>query len=139
MPQMSRPRFFKASTRLIELQCCVTQGEAAAAVPVQDAAEAELAEEEALLAAAERREAAAAAAAAEVAGGGNETEEEEEPEEENVGQWSPRPLDAEHVVGQDVIPEEEDARLLELLRAQVSLPGKALCLAVSVACEHAAA
>ncbi|EIE19628.1 hypothetical protein COCSUDRAFT_67727 [Coccomyxa subellipsoidea C-169] len=50
-----------------------------------------------------------------------ETEEDEyeEPEEENVGQWSPRPLEPEHVVGQDVIPEEEDARLLDLLRKKV--------------------
>lgn len=49
-----------------------------------------------------------------------ELDDDEEPEEENTGQWSPRPLDPEHVAGQDVIPEEEDARLLELLRAQVS-------------------
>lgn len=48
-----------------------------------------------------------------------EEEEYEEPEEENVGQWSPRPLEPEHVVGQDVIPEEEDARLLDLLRKKV--------------------
>ena len=46
-------------------------------------------------------------------------DEEEEPEEENTGQWSPQPLDPEQVQGQDIIPEEEDARLLELLRAQV--------------------
>ncbi len=37
----------------------------------------------------------------------------------NAGQWSPRPLDAEHVAGQEVIPEEDDMRLLELLRAQI--------------------
>lgn len=48
-----------------------------------------------------------------------EEEEYEEPEEENVGQWSPRPLEPEHVVGQDVIPEEEDTRLLDLLRKKV--------------------
>jgi len=36
-----------------------------------------------------------------------------------TGQWSPKPLDAEHVAGQEVIPEEEDMRLLELQRAQV--------------------
>lgn len=36
-----------------------------------------------------------------------------------VGQWSPRPLDAEHVAGQDVITEEEDVLLLELQRAQI--------------------
>ncbi len=53
-----------------------------------------------------------------------EEDEYEEPEEENVGQWSPRPLEPEHVVGQDVIPEEEDARLLDLLRKKV---GALLC------------
>ena len=36
-----------------------------------------------------------------------------------AGQWSPRPLDAEHVAGQEVITEEEDILLLELLRAQI--------------------
>lgn len=50
-----------------------------------------------------------------------EEDEYEEPEEENVGQWSPRALEPEHVVGQDVIPEEEDARLLDLLRKKVGL------------------
>ncbi len=58
-----------------------------------------------------------------LAGGG---EEEEEPEEENTGQWSPAPLDPEQVQGQDIIPEEEDARLLELLRAQVGGPPRRL-------------
>ena len=37
----------------------------------------------------------------------------------DAGQWSPRPLDAEHVAGQEVITEEEDVLLLELLRAQI--------------------
>ena len=50
----------------------------------------------------------------------DQDEETEEEQEENTGQWSPRALEPEHVpLGQDVIPEEEDARLLELLRAQV--------------------
>lgn len=40
-------------------------------------------------------------------------------EEENTGQWSPRPLAAAVVAGQDVVGEEDDRRLLELLRAQV--------------------
>ncbi len=37
-----------------------------------------------------------------------------------AGQWSPKPLDAEHVAGQEVVTEEEDMRLLELQRAQAS-------------------
>ena len=50
----------------------------------------------------------------------DQDEEPEEEQEENTGQWSPRALEPVHVpLGQDVIPEEEDARLLELLRAQV--------------------
>ena len=54
-----------------------------------------------------------------------EDEDEEEPQEENVGQWSPRALDPEHVQSsEDVIPDEEDARLLELLRAQVGGPAE---------------
>ena len=48
-----------------------------------------------------------------------EEEEEEEEEEENVGQWSPAPLDAQHVGGQDVVHEDDDQRLLDLLRKQV--------------------
>ncbi len=35
------------------------------------------------------------------------------------GNYSPRPLAPEHVVGHDVVPEEEDAKLLAVLRAQV--------------------
>lgn len=35
------------------------------------------------------------------------------------GEYSPRPLPPEQLVGQNVVPEEEDARMLELLRAQV--------------------
>ena len=50
---------------------------------------------------------------------GDESEEWEPPEEENVGQWSPPRLDPRAATGQDIITEEEDARLLELLRAQV--------------------
>ena len=49
----------------------------------------------------------------------DESEDWEPPEEENVGQWSPPRLDPRAATGQDIIPEEEDARLLELLRAQV--------------------
>ncbi|KAK9806113.1 hypothetical protein WJX72_002023 [[Myrmecia] bisecta] len=59
--------------------------------------------------------AAAAAVAAPVA----EESESEEEEEDNTGQWSPRPLDPEHVIGQDVIPEDDDRALLDLMRAQV--------------------
>ena len=40
-------------------------------------------------------------------------------EEENTGQWSPRPLAAAVVAGQDVVAEDDDRRLLDLLRAQV--------------------
>ena len=40
-------------------------------------------------------------------------------EEENTGQWSPAPLPTAMVAGQDVISEEDDLRLLELLRQQV--------------------
>ena len=40
-------------------------------------------------------------------------------EEENTGQWSPRPLPAAVVAGQDVVGEDDDRRLLDLLRAQV--------------------
>ena len=47
-------------------------------------------------------------------------EEEEEEEEENVGQWSPVPLDAQHIGNQDVVHEDDDQRLLDLLRKQVS-------------------
>ena len=40
--------------------------------------------------------------------------------EENVGQWSPPPLDMAMVTtGQDVVHEDDDTRLLDLLRAQV--------------------
>lgn len=49
-----------------------------------------------------------------------EEEEEEEEEEENVGQWSPVPLDAQHIGNQDVVHEDEDQRLIDLLRKQVS-------------------
>lgn len=37
------------------------------------------------------------------------------------GAYSPRPLPPEHVVGHEVIPEDEDVRLLALLRAQVKV------------------
>ena len=50
-----------------------------------------------------------------------EEEEEEEEEEENVGQWSPAPLDAHHIGNQDVVHEDDDQRLLDLLRKQVSI------------------
>ena len=43
----------------------------------------------------------------------------ESEEEENTGQWSPRPVPAAVVAGQDVVAEDDDRRLLELLRAQV--------------------
>ncbi|KAL3159310.1 hypothetical protein ABBQ32_011264 [Trebouxia sp. C0010 RCD-2024] len=46
-------------------------------------------------------------------------EEDEEEEEENVGQWSPVPLDAQHIGNQDVVHEDEDQRLIDLLRKQV--------------------
>lgn len=39
--------------------------------------------------------------------------------ESAAGTYSPRPLPPEHVVGHDVVPEDEDLQLLELLRAQV--------------------
>lgn len=51
-----------------------------------------------------------------------EEEEEEGEEEENTGQWSPVPLDAQHIRNQDVVHEDEDQRLIDLLRKQVSLP-----------------
>jgi hypothetical protein len=38
-----------------------------------------------------------------------------------AGSFSPVPLPATAYAGQEVIPEEEDKRLLELLRAQVGL------------------
>ena len=50
-----------------------------------------------------------------------EEEEEEEEEEENIGQWSPAPLDAHHIGNQDVVHEDDDQRLLDLLRKQVSI------------------
>ena len=37
------------------------------------------------------------------------------------GRYSPRPLPPEHVVGHEVIPEEDDLRLLSLLRVQVKV------------------
>ena len=52
-------------------------------------------------------------------------EEEEEEEEENVGQWSPVPLYAQHIGNQDVVHEDEDQRLIDLLRKQVSLTSDA--------------
>eukprot|EP00208_Stichococcus_sp_RCC1054_P002856 CAMPEP_0206140744 /NCGR_PEP_ID=MMETSP1473-20131121/10524_1 /ASSEMBLY_ACC=CAM_ASM_001109 /TAXON_ID=1461547 /ORGANISM="Stichococcus sp, Strain RCC1054" /LENGTH=711 /DNA_ID=CAMNT_0053535011 /DNA_START=336 /DNA_END=2471 /DNA_ORIENTATION=+ len=40
--------------------------------------------------------------------------------EENVGQWSPPPVDPAMIgVGQDVVHEDDDRRILDLLRAQV--------------------
>ena len=50
-----------------------------------------------------------------------EDEEEEEEEEENVGQWSPVPLDGQHIGTQDVVHEDEDQRLIDLLRKQVNM------------------
>lgn len=88
-----------------------------AAVSERDDAEIELPDEEQLLA----EEAAAAATERRPPEEPDEMDY-EEPEEENVGQWSPRPLEPEHVVGLDVIPEEEDARLLDLLRKKVRCP-----------------
>ena len=55
-------------------------------------------------------------------------EESEEGEEENVGQWSPEPLDARHVGSQDVIHEDDDMRMLALLRSQVTAH-EVLCMA----------
>ena len=46
-------------------------------------------------------------------------EEDEEDEDENVGQWSPMPLDAQHIGNQDVVHEDDDQRLIDLLRKQV--------------------
>lgn len=55
------------------------------------------------------------AAARQWSGSGSDSE-----AEENVGQWSPPPVDPALVgVGQDVVHEDDDARMLELLRAQV--------------------
>lgn len=48
-----------------------------------------------------------------------EPEEDEEEEEENTGQWSPVPLDSQHIGNQDVVHEDEDQRLINLLRKQV--------------------
>ena len=60
-----------------------------------------------------------------------EEEEDEEEEEENVGQWSPAPLDAQHVGSQDVVHEDDDQRLLDLLRKQVGVCGKMPVIAVN--------
>jgi len=37
------------------------------------------------------------------------------------GDYSPKPLPPEQLVGQDAVPEEEDARMLQILRAQVQM------------------
>ena len=47
-------------------------------------------------------------------------ESEDEGHESNIGQWSPEPLDQAQIGGRDVIPEEDDLRMLNLLRAQVT-------------------
>lgn len=72
-------------------------------------------------------EAQLAAAVAVDGDSGSESE-----EEENTGQWSPRPLPAAVVAGQDVVAEDDDRRLLELLRAQVC------CLSRVIGCRYVA-
>lgn len=68
-------------------------------------------------------------------------EEEEEEEEENTGQWSPVPLDAQHIGNQDVVHEDEDQRLIDLLRKQVDMSslGILLALCCQKATKHPAA
>ena len=39
--------------------------------------------------------------------------------ESNIGQYSPEPLLPSQIYGQDVVSEQEDRRMLDLLRAQV--------------------
>ncbi len=40
-------------------------------------------------------------------------------DDSNIGQYSPEPLSASQIYGQDVVSEQEDRRMLDLLRAQV--------------------
>ncbi|KAK9864995.1 hypothetical protein WJX84_010006 [Apatococcus fuscideae] len=42
-------------------------------------------------------------------------------DESNMGQYSPEPLSSSQIYGQDVVSEQEDRRMLDLLRAQVRL------------------
>ena len=42
-------------------------------------------------------------------------------DESNMGQYSPEPLSSSQIYGQDVVSEQEDRRMLDLLRAQVLL------------------
>ena len=42
-------------------------------------------------------------------------------DESNIGQYSPEPLLPSQIYGQDVVSEQEDRRMLDLLRAQVCL------------------
>lgn len=66
-----------------------------------------------------------AAAAAEPAAEADDWDGDGSPrEEENTGQWSPAPLDPEAIPsGADVVHEDDDSRLLELMRAQVGTAG----------------
>ena len=63
--------------------------------------------------------------------------ESEEEEEENVGQWSPEPLDPKLVGNQDVIHEDDDMRMLALLRAQVTVMASFACLSAMKRCTCA--
>ncbi|KAK9837652.1 hypothetical protein WJX74_002230 [Apatococcus lobatus] len=42
-------------------------------------------------------------------------------DQSNIGQYSPEPLQPSQIYGQDVVSEQEDRRMLDLLRAQVRL------------------
>jgi hypothetical protein len=64
---------------------------------------------------------AAAAAAAPASEADDWDEDGGSPREENTGQWSPEPLGAALIPpGADIVHEDDDARLLELMRAQAS-------------------
>lgn len=65
----------------------------------------------------------------------------ESEEEENTGQWSPVPINSAHVgVSDDVVFEDDDARMLALLRAQVSpQPVTPQIVVPHMPCDHPAA
>lgn len=65
--------------------------------------------------------AAAAAAAAATAPSDSDTEDEVEYDlEQSDGRFSPKPLEASVVAGQAIIHEDDDLRMLDLLRQQVT-------------------
>jgi hypothetical protein len=49
------------------------------------------------------------------------------------GRWSPPPVDPAEVVGLEVVNEEEDQRMLKLLRQQVCEGGRVGCLSAWLA------